>query len=185
MRRLIPPLLLVLLALPASAAAKDGAALSPALSSLKPGVPSDVQLFVSGVWRHNRQVVPPPPSGVRPVVVLRPRGGGRALRFRASALNRDYGAIASITVPRPAGRRWTVAVLAGGRRYRVEMQRSFVAGADYAGSIEPARAPVPTPATTEAADTASGAPAWPFVLAGVLALTSLGAWRWRRGGRIT
>jgi len=160
MRRLIPPLLLVLLALPAGAAAKEGAALSPALSALKPGSAADVRVYVFVG-----------PARARPVVVLRPRGGGRELRFPASAKD-----IARVTVPGPAGRRWTVWVLARGHRYPVEMQPSFVAGADYAGSLQTDPAP---PATAEA----SGTPAWPFVLAAALALTSLGAWRWRRAGR--
>jgi hypothetical protein len=179
---------ILLLALAPAAAAKDGAALSPALSSLQPGTPTYVTLFVSGVWRHNKEVVPAPHLGVRPVVVFRPVGGGRELRFLGTPLSRNYGSSARVTVPLPAGRRWTPFVLAGGHRYRIELQRRFTAGADYAGP--PAPAPVASaPAAahtravrTAAADTSSGAPAWPFVLAGALALAGLGAWRWRRGG---
>ncbi|MCW3066308.1 MAG: hypothetical protein JWN32_3480, partial [Solirubrobacterales bacterium] len=79
------------LALAPAATAKDGVALSPALSSLKPGAGTDVRLFVFGVRRHDREVVPAPRAGVRAVVVLRPLDGGRALRFRSTPLDRTSG----------------------------------------------------------------------------------------------
>jgi hypothetical protein len=169
MRRLMIPLLAVL-ALPATAAAKEGAIFSPALSSLVPGEQTLVQVYIAPVMRGGRTLVPAPRDGEKPTVVL--RSADRTLRFPAGPL-RGGAAWVDITVPSRV--RWHASVTVGSRRYPSEMQRSFVGGAD---AVPIAAAPDPPPPVRRAE--AAGIPGWPFAAGGVLAAALVGLW-WRRG----
>jgi hypothetical protein len=168
MRRFAIPFLIVL-ALPAAASAKEGAIFSPALSALEPGEQTLVQVWIAPVVRHGRTVVPAPPDGVRPTVVL--RSSHRTLRFEGGPL-RQGAAWLDITVPSRV--RWRASVTAGGRRYPSGMQPAFVGGAD---AVPVAAVHDPPPVRRAEA---AGVPGWPFAVGGVLAASLLGLW-WRRG----
>jgi hypothetical protein len=168
MRRFAIPLLVVL-ALPAAASAKEGAMFSPTLSALEPGEKTLVKVWIAPVVRHGRTVLPAPRDGLRPTVVL--RSSDRTLRFQGGPL-RQGSAWFDITIPSRV--RWRASVMVGGRRYPSGMQPAFVGGAD---AVPVAVVHDPPPARRAEA---AGVPGWPFALGGVLAASLVGLW-WRRG----
>lgn len=169
--------LLALLMLPAAAAGKEGVIYSPSLGGLTPGQPTRVTMTMEQRWK----------DGLRPLLVLESVGGGRTLRFRASPLHRQVATL-TVTLPaRPKLQRWFASVRVAGRPVEatgtgltaVDLERGmFVAGGPHTMTGETTvfhPAVVKAPARADA----SGMPAWPFVVAGVLGSAGIGLW-WRR-----
>ena len=169
MRRFAMVPLLALLMLPAAAAGKEGVIYSPSLGGLTPGQPTRVTMTMEQRWK----------DGLRPLLVLESVGGGRTLRFRASPLHRQV-AMLTVTLPaRPKLQRWFASITVAGRRLDAGLERGmFVAGGPHTMTGETTvfhPAVVKAPARADA----SGMPAWPFVVAGVLGSAGIGLW-WRR-----
>ena len=146
------------MALTPPAQAKSGAMLTPLLTALYPGQPRDVQLWVLPIIdAAGRQLVPAPPPGTRPVLVLRSRQTGEIVRFAGTALSSGEGSVPStvrVTVPvRATAQTWSISVDAAGRTYPVPMELPLEV----------------TQTATRAGRGGGVVPAWPFGLAVALA----------------
>jgi hypothetical protein len=132
-RRWMVPLVVAALALPASAAAKQGVMFSPQLFGLPAGATTRLELYVLpvcrayreigtagglSVYRADHQTVPAPRVGSVPVVILHEVGGTESMRFVGTALDQDLRSIVNVAVPpSAASKRWVVSVRASGHVY--------------------------------------------------------------------
>ncbi len=133
MRRGVVLLAAGALALPASAAGKQGAMVSPRLFGLPAGATTQLELYVLPVYRGDQEiapaaglpvyrpdgeVIPAPRVGSVPIVILREVGGVKIMRFVGTALDPRLRSDVKVAVPASAvSRRWSVSVRASGHVY--------------------------------------------------------------------
>lgn len=132
MPRFIALLVAGVLAMPASAVAKQGAMFSPQLFSLQSGSTTRLELYVLPVYRgeqciasspcsppvSGRELVPAPRVGSVPVVIFRLFGGAKVMRFAGTPLDRHLQSVVWVKLPRSSvSERWVISVRADGRAY--------------------------------------------------------------------
>jgi hypothetical protein len=120
------------LAMPASAFAKQGAMFSPQLFGLNSGSTTRLELHVLPVYRGERCIasspcsppvsgrvlVPAPRVGSVPVVIFRLLGTTKTMRFVGTPLDRDLRSLVRVKLPHSSvSERWVISVHADGRVY--------------------------------------------------------------------
>ena len=182
MPRFLALLVAGVLAVPASAVAKQGAMFSPQLFSLRSGSTTRLELYVLPVYRGDqcfasspcsppvfgRELVPAPRVGSIPVVSFRLLGGAKMMGFVGTPLDRDLRSVVWVKLPRASvSKRWVISVRADGRVYPDLVDPPVTTVPDesapnVAAGLSPA-----------GARRASGAAAWPW-LAGIAFIALVG-----------
>ena len=195
-RRLAWLVALALLALPTTAAGKEGAILDPQLLTLPSGHPTRAQLSILPVYRNGpfgpSEMIPAPAAGSLPVVTLSMPGGQPMLRFTGTPLNRQGHSVVWITLPASiAPQRRKVVVRSGGHVYPDPIDSAAGQSKAPAAAVSHPAAARHQPAQISPASARraqrGASRAWPFLLGG-LALAAA-AWgvalkRVRRVGRM-
>jgi hypothetical protein len=181
-RRLIVSLLTVALATllaPAAAWAKGGVMFDPPLSELTPGQPTPVRLFVGPGHETDGAILPPPPKGVVPVLVL--RADGQTVRFSGTPLGARHRSRMVVTLPQTRRAEvWTINVRVAGRTYPSMMEASVLTPPNPAapadgGVVAVGEGAAAAPIAANDNNGADRPPAWPFVAGAVAVALAAGA----------